>query len=178
VAANWKFTAGLAVGLGLLVHVALMRKRGVAIVPADLVGRVYAALGILAVVTVLWAGSFEIDHYFGMHGRRWEDPGLARQMALSLWWGVYAAALLVIGLSRRAPALRYVAIVLLAITLGKVFLVDMRGVEAVYRILSFLGLGTVLLAASWLYHRYFRSPPASARPAGLGPEGPEQSSRE
>jgi uncharacterized membrane protein len=63
-------------------------------------------------------------------------------------------------------------------TLAKVFLVDMRNVEAVYRILSFMCLGTLLIAASWLYHRYFRrllavatSPAAPAGEGGPAGEG-------
>ena len=45
-------------------------------------------------------------------------------------------------------------------TLAKVFLVDMRNVLAVYRILSFVVLGAALLTGSWLYHRATRRLPA------------------
>jgi uncharacterized membrane protein len=37
------------------------------------------------------------------------------------------------------------------------FIFDMQGVEAIYRVLSFIGLGLLLLAGSLLYHRYFRN---------------------
>lgn len=40
----------------------------------------------------------------------------------------------------------------------------MREVKAVYRILSFLCLGALLVAASWLYHRYFREKLTAQRP--------------
>jgi uncharacterized membrane protein len=42
---------------------------------------------------------------------------------------------------------------LLAITIGKVFLVDVSQLSQGYRILSFLGLGALLLAVSFLYQR-------------------------
>ncbi len=58
-------------------------------------------------------------------------------------------------LSRRCRAPRILSMIVFAGTLAKVFLVDMRNVEAIYRILSFMCLGTLLIAASWLYHRYF-----------------------
>jgi len=80
----------------------------------------------------------------------------AEQTAYSIWWAVYATALIILGFVRPSRAARYLALVLFAVTLVKVFLVDMARVEAVYRILSFLCLGTLLLAGSWLYHRYFR----------------------
>ena len=53
-----------------------------------------------------------------------------------------------------------------AVTLGKVFLVDMGEVEAVYRILSFLVLGLMMLAGALLYHRKFIA-------AGAGNEQPQ-----
>jgi uncharacterized membrane protein len=77
-------------------------------------------------------------------------------MALSLWAGLYAAILLTIGFVMSRPAARYTAIALFAVTLVKVFLIDLAHIEMVYRVLSLLGLGLLLLAGSWLYHRKFR----------------------
>ena len=39
-------------------------------------------------------------------------------------------------------------------TLGKVALFDLAGVETIYRILSFIVLGVILLLASLAYARY------------------------
>ena len=44
--------------------------------------------------------------------------------------------------------------VLFALTIGKVFLVDMAELERVYRVLSIIGLGVMLLATSYLYQRF------------------------
>jgi uncharacterized membrane protein len=58
-----------------------------------------------------------------------------------------------VGFWRRSAFLRWQALVLLAITIGKVFLWDMNQLSQGYRILSFLGLGALLLAVSFVYQR-------------------------
>ena len=154
---NWKFAMGVVLAAALIVHAALVRRHGIfSDLDSDLTPALRTAAALLGVLLIVFAGSFEIDRYFRIHSQGWADLALAEQMTLSLWWGLYAAALVVVGFAVKRPSIRYAAIVLLAVTLGKVFIVDMQGVEAIYRILSFLGLGGLLLAASFLYHRFFR----------------------
>ena len=43
---------------------------------------------------------------------------------------------------------------LFAITILKVFVVDMAELERVYRIVSVIGLGVMLLATSYFYQRF------------------------
>lgn len=50
--------------------------------------------------------------------------------------------------------LRLFAIGLFALTIAKVFFVDLKSLERVYRVVSIIGLGTVLLLAAFLYQRY------------------------
>ncbi len=47
-----------------------------------------------------------------------------------------------------------ISMVLFAATVLKLFVRDMANVETPYRILSFLVVGLLLVAASYLYHRY------------------------
>ena len=54
---------------------------------------------------------------------------------------------------------RYAALALLGLTVLKVFLVDLAAVRTVYRVLSFLVLGVVLLGVSLLYQK--TRPPAA-----------------
>jgi uncharacterized membrane protein len=75
-------------------------------------------------------------------------------LSVSLLWAVFAAALMVTGFRRHDRACRYAASGLFALTLCKVFLVDVRELREIYRIVSFIGLGLVLVAASWIYSRY------------------------
>ena len=84
------------------------------------------------------------------------DPERARwttQMALSIIWGAYAAAMLAVGFWRNVRLLRFSALALFGATALKLVLVDMARVEEVYRIVSFFVLGILMIAASYLYHR-------------------------
>jgi hypothetical protein len=74
--------------------------------------------------------------------------------ALSLAWAAYATAAIVVGIRRRYAPIRYFAMLLFAITILKVFVVDMAELERVYRIVSVIGLGVMLLATSYLYQRF------------------------
>lgn len=79
---------------------------------------------------------------------RWEA-----QMALSVVWGVYAAAVLLLGFWRKVRGVRLSALALFMVTALKVVLVDMAKVKEAYRIVSFVVLGVLLIGASYLYHR-------------------------
>jgi uncharacterized membrane protein len=48
---------------------------------------------------------------------------------------------------------RWQALVLIAFTIGKVFLYDVSRLARGYRILSFIALGAVLLGISFIYQR-------------------------
>ena len=63
------------------------------------------------------------------------------------------AILLGAGVGRRSAFLRWQALVLLAASIGKVFLVDVSELSQGYRIVSFLGLGALLLTVSFVYQR-------------------------
>jgi uncharacterized membrane protein len=79
---------------------------------------------------------------------------LARDLAMSVAWGIYAMALLVLGLWRQVRALRFLSLGFLLLTVAKVFLYDLSALEGGYRILSFLGLGVSLILVSLLYQRF------------------------
>jgi uncharacterized membrane protein len=82
------------------------------------------------------------------------DLRLAQQLSLSLVWAVYGGAMLAAGMSRRSKLLRMMALALLGLTILKVFLFDLSSLEKLYRIISFIVLGAILLAVSFLYQRY------------------------
>jgi len=72
---------------------------------------------------------------------------------LSVTWAAYATILVVVGLRRSLPPLRIFAMVVLAITIVKVFTVDLAQLQRVYRVASVLGLGVMLLLTSYLYQK-------------------------
>lgn len=79
-------------------------------------------------------------------------PGM-RAGGLTLLWAVYALALLLGGLRRGIRGLRYAGLALFLVVVGKIFLVDLDGLESIYRIVAFLILGIVLFLAALLYLR-------------------------
>jgi uncharacterized membrane protein len=83
----------------------------------------------------------------------------ARDFSWSVLWMLYGAMLMTIGFRRRQSYLRWLALALIGITIAKVFLYDIRELERAYRILSFIGLGVLLLAISFAYQRKWISVP-------------------
>jgi uncharacterized membrane protein len=75
-------------------------------------------------------------------------------LALSVLWTAFATGLLAAGLAVRDRPLFYAAYALFAATAGKVVLVDLATLPTLYRMLSFLALGVLLLAGAWLNLRF------------------------
>jgi uncharacterized membrane protein len=125
------------------------------------------AAGIGALILAFAWVTLETKHLF-------QGPKLApwhrsdgEYYAYSVVWLLFAFLLLAAGLWRRQPKLRYGALAVLLITVLKVFISDMAGLQGLYRVASFLGLGLSLVAIGWIYQRfvYPRAPEAGTRPA-------------
>jgi uncharacterized membrane protein len=80
------------------------------------------------------------------------------QVLMSALWGVAGLCALLTGLRRDLREVRLAGLALLMLTVGKVFLYDLAALESVYRVLSFLALGALLLAASFAYQRLRPAP--------------------
>ena len=132
----------LVAGLWALFSVQAPRGRGVEAAMAPVI----RAIGLAgAAVFLLW--TLSIEAWF-----RNEGPG-ARHLAISLLWGFYALGAMALGLRFGLTSLRLGAIGLFGLTVVKVLVFDLADVDTLYRILSFLILGGVLLVASFLYAR-------------------------
>jgi hypothetical protein len=77
-----------------------------------------------------------------------------KQLSLSGVWLLFSIAVMVFGIWRRTRVLRLVAIVLFGATILKIFTYDLSFLDTLYRIVSFIALGLILLAVSYLYQRY------------------------
>jgi uncharacterized membrane protein len=75
------------------------------------------------------------------------------QLALSGFWSALGFAAIVAGLVRRRRALRLGGLGVLALAVGKVFLVDLAHLESIWRVGSFLAIGLLLLAGAFAYQR-------------------------
>src|SRR5262249_46996552 len=81
------------------------------------------------------------------------NPGQTPQLLLSALWGATGLAALIFGLVRDERRLRLGGLLLLAIAVAKVFLFDLTTLESIYRVLSFVALGLLLLTAAFAYQR-------------------------
>jgi uncharacterized membrane protein len=75
------------------------------------------------------------------------------QVALSVVWAVLGGVAVAVGLVRTVAPLRWFGLGLLALATGKVFLFDLAALDAVYRVMSFIVLGILLLLSSYAYRR-------------------------
>jgi hypothetical protein len=73
---------------------------------------------------------------------------------LTVWFGIEGAALLAAGFLVNERPFRLAGLAVFLLCIGKLFLHDLRQLDTLSRILSFVVLGVVMMAASWLYTRY------------------------
>jgi len=78
---------------------------------------------------------------------------ILRSFSYSALLMVYGAGLMWLGFARRSELLRWQAIVLIAATIVKVFFFDVSELDHLWRVLSFMVLGALLLAISYAYQR-------------------------
>jgi uncharacterized membrane protein len=76
-----------------------------------------------------------------------------RDFTYSAIWLLYGAGLMTLGFWKRSAFVRWQALTLMAFTVVKVFLYDVSALDKGYRIVSFVALGGVLLAVSFIYQR-------------------------
>src|SRR5215469_9250057 len=127
-------------------------------------GAVLIALNVLALIAL----SREIADFYSRQITAVHHPGLPqwnsfyvsihrleieREFTYSALWMAYGAMLMIVGFLRRSPFIRWQALILIAITIIKVFAYDVSQLDKGYRIVSFMVLGALLLAISFVYQR-------------------------
>jgi uncharacterized membrane protein len=136
---------------------------------ADEAARTVAAVAIVALnALALIALSHEVADYFArqmtalppVSGRwsptyasDWRRIQIERDFTYSALWMAYGAMLMVVGFFRRSAFVRWQALLLIAATTVKVFAYDVSQLDRGYRIVSFIILGVLLLAISFVYQR-------------------------
>jgi uncharacterized membrane protein len=78
---------------------------------------------------------------------------LQQALAVSTFLMIYGAFLLAAGFWKRTAFVRWQALILLVFTICKTFLYDMRNLSQGYRVVSFLGLGALLMTVSFAYQK-------------------------
>lgn len=77
------------------------------------------------------------------------------QAYVSVSWGVYALSLLIYGFTKERNDIRVVAMGTIFLVVGKLFLIDLSQLQAIWRILLFIGFGAVFLLFSYYVQRTF-----------------------
>jgi uncharacterized membrane protein len=114
-------------------------------------------VGFLAAANVLTVALLTADIYsfWEVRGEQF-TASFKREVSTSVMWAAYGMALVGLGFSRPSVVLRYLGLGLLGLTVAKLFTIDLVALDGIYRIVGFIVMGLVLLAASFLYHRSLR----------------------
>lgn len=129
----FRILAGALVVAGLLAAHRIARRDA-----EDVIDR-YARTGFAILAAVLAAGLVQ----FEVAGR-----------ALTVAWAMEGAALLALGFLWSERVLRLLGLTLFLVCVVKLFFFDLAALEGIARIVSFIALGALLMAASWLYARF------------------------
>jgi len=118
------------------------------------------AATIAAIVLALFYLTLEVRRLF--HGPILAGPtGDAEQYAYSTVWLAFGIVLLALGFYLRSQPARFCALAVIALTIAKVFIIDTATIAGIYRALSAIGLGIVLLGIGWVYQRVLYPPARS-----------------
>ncbi len=99
-------------------------------------------------VLLLVCTSLEVSRSAGILLPR---DGHAQAAALTVWWGVCAGVMLVIGFAAAVPIVRHLGLGLLGLASVKAVVYDLAGVELGWRVVSFLGLGVLMMGVAIAY---------------------------
>ncbi len=114
---------------------------------------------LLANIAVLWAFTLEILSYFNTQLSVASGDSLisienTKRVSLSIFWLLYALGGLAVGIFKRSLFARYFSIFLFGVSIFKIFLYDTANLSDVYRFVSFIVLGIILLIVGFSYYRF------------------------
>lgn len=112
-----------------------------------------AAAGVAAVALFFFV-TFEIRHLWQGTLNLMDRPSDGEMATYSVAWLGMAVTAVLAGGMRFGPGVYRAGMALLALTICKVFLVDMSGLSGLLRAGSFMGLGLSLLALGYLHQRF------------------------
>jgi uncharacterized membrane protein len=106
-------------------------------------------VAVLSLVLLFGATSLEVARSAGLVA----DDTTVRKAAVSIWWGLFAVGLIAGGFGARVTAMRHVGLALLAVATVKAAVIDLTDVPQLWRVVSFIGLGLLMLGVAVGYAR-------------------------
>lgn len=143
---NAPMLAALAIGALGLATAATERRRSGAM----------ALFAIMIAAPSLWLFGVTTMEVMRIAERTFNDP-MAQRAVVSFWWAAIALGLLVGGAMMRNAVARRIGLAVLALAGAKTALYDLTGIEAAWRVATFLGVGAVMLIVAVFYARASRA---------------------
>ncbi len=107
-----------------------------------------------SIIQFFWYVNSEIYRHYKYLGETLHRGfGNQRNMFFSLFWTIYASCLMAGGFVWRNKYIRVSAIGLLWLTILKVFFYDLWNLGKIYRMISFIVLGIILILISFFYNK-------------------------
>ena len=104
-------------------------------------------LGLVLVQAWLYA-SLETHVIAAVYAPAFQDS------AVTVAWTLFAFALLFTGIRVRGQWLRWCGLGLFAVAVGKLLVLDLAGLDTLYRIVAFISIGVLLVLGSFVYLKY------------------------
>jgi uncharacterized membrane protein len=149
---NARFASYL-VAVAILAAIAYYGKEHAFAEEALFIDAAFVGANVLALIALTWEAADFFGQRIATAGANYHELSLIRGFTYSAIWLIYGAALMACGFWSRSAFMRWQALALIAITTIKIFVFDVSQLGGSYRIISFIVLGTVLLAISFVYQR-------------------------
>jgi hypothetical protein len=149
----WALTLWLGIGVTWALAIGLWRRDP----DTPAAGLARPALWVTAGLLALFGVTGEIRRFFRLRETSVEAAQLAGGLAVSAWWLVFAAVLVMLGLRRRLRPVRLGGLAVAGLAVFKVMVFDLASLDALYRVGSVFILGLVSLLLAYLYHRQARA---------------------
>jgi uncharacterized membrane protein len=164
--------ATYAVAVAILAGIAIFGERHASDEEMVFIRLAVVGVNLLALIALTLEASDYFNRQFSSNARvipDYRQLSLARDFSYSAIWLIYGAALMTIGFRKRSAFIRWQSLILIAFTIVKVFFHDVSELGGSYRILSFIGLGAILLGISFVYQRdWLKLSPRSSDKSGQG----------
>lgn len=124
----------------------------------DFVHAVRGAHWWIFIFLFVFVASAELDHTVLLTAYTNDESayhliGQNHKIGYPILWGISSFLLIAIGLNKQIKMLRIISLVLLLITLLKLFIFDLRNISEGGKIAAFISLGVLLLVVSFMYQR-------------------------
>jgi uncharacterized membrane protein len=115
--------------------------------------------------------SLDLQHFFAARAATSEGAQLAGDLAISVYWLLFAGALVRYGFWVQHAVVRTAGLSVAGLAALKIALYDLQNLDALYRVGSFFALALIALAVAWAYNRRAAAEKRIAQQEASSPPG-------